>query len=37
MDITIHASFLTHNDPDASLAFRRDRPELVLDLRAVSG
>jgi hypothetical protein len=24
MDSTIHASFLPHNDPDASLAFSRD-------------
>jgi catechol 2,3-dioxygenase-like lactoylglutathione lyase family enzyme len=24
MDITIHASFLPHNDPNASLAFYRD-------------
>jgi predicted enzyme related to lactoylglutathione lyase len=24
MDITIHSSFLPHNDPDASLAFDRD-------------
>src|ERR1700709_1346868 len=24
MNITIHASFLPHNDPDASLAFYRD-------------
>jgi len=24
MDITIHASFLPHNDPDASLSFYRD-------------
>jgi len=24
MDITIHSSFLPHNDPDASLAFYRD-------------
>ena len=24
MDITIHASFLPHNDPDASLVFYRD-------------
>jgi hypothetical protein len=24
IDITIHASFLPHNDPDASLAFYRD-------------
>ncbi len=24
MDITIHASFLPHNDPDAPLAFYRD-------------
>lgn len=24
MDITIHASFLPHNDPDASLTFYRD-------------
>ena len=29
MDITIHASFLPHNDPDASLAFYSDRPEVV--------
>ena len=26
MDITIHASFLPHNDPEASLAFYRDTP-----------
>ncbi|MGW5240190.1 VOC family protein [Monashia sp. NPDC004114] len=24
MDVTIHASFLPHNDPDAALAFYRD-------------
>ncbi|MGZ6804004.1 MAG: VOC family protein, partial [Nocardioidaceae bacterium] len=24
MDITIHASFLPHDDPEASLAFYRD-------------
>jgi hypothetical protein len=24
MNITIHATFLPHNDPDASLAFYRD-------------
>ena len=24
MDLTIHATFLPHNDPDASLAFYRD-------------
>jgi catechol 2,3-dioxygenase-like lactoylglutathione lyase family enzyme len=24
MDITIHATFLPHDDPDASLAFYRD-------------
>ena len=24
MDITIHANFLPHDDPDASLAFYRD-------------
>ena len=24
MDITIHSSFLPHNDPDAALAFYRD-------------
>ena len=24
MDITIHASFLPHDDPDASIAFYRD-------------
>ena len=29
MDITIHASFLPHDDRDASLAFYRDRPEVV--------
>ncbi len=29
MDITIHGTFLPHDDPDASLAFYRDRPELV--------
>ncbi|WP_446216825.1 hypothetical protein [Micromonospora sp. IBHARD004] len=29
MDITIHARFLPHGDPDASLAFYRDRPEVV--------
>jgi uncharacterized glyoxalase superfamily protein PhnB len=27
MDITIHASFLPHNDPEASLAFYRDALE----------
>jgi uncharacterized glyoxalase superfamily protein PhnB len=27
MDITIHASFLPHDDPDASLAFYRDTLE----------
>jgi hypothetical protein len=32
MDITIHASFLPHDDPHASLAFYRDRPEVVVDL-----
>jgi len=31
MDITIHASFLPHDDPDASLAFYRDR---AVDFRA---
>ena len=25
MDITIHASFLPHDDPDACLAFYRDQ------------
>jgi hypothetical protein len=29
MDITIHASFFPHDNPDASLAFYRDRPEVV--------
>ena len=24
MDLTIHSSFLAHNDPDAALAFYRD-------------
>jgi hypothetical protein len=41
MDITIHASFLPYEDPDASLAFYRDRPEVVpvvlLLLRAEPG
>ena len=32
MDITIHASFLPHDDPDASLAFYRDT--LGFDVRA---
>jgi len=29
MDITIHVSFLPHGDPDAFMAFYRDRPETV--------
>lgn len=29
MDITIHSSFLPHDDPDASLALDCDRPEVV--------
>ncbi len=29
MDITIHATFLPHNDPDAALAFYANRPEAV--------
>jgi hypothetical protein len=29
MDITIHGTFLPHDDPAASLAFYRDRPEVV--------
>jgi AraC-like DNA-binding protein len=29
MDITVHASSLPHDDPDASLAFCRDRPEAL--------
>src|SRR5438094_10138652 len=29
MDITVHWTFLPHDDPDASLAFYRDRPEVV--------
>jgi hypothetical protein len=29
MRITIHASFLPHEDPDESLASYRDRPEVV--------
>ena len=41
MDITIHASFLPHDDPDASLAFYRDRwevaPVVLLLLRAGPG
>ena len=35
MDITIHASFLPHNDPDASLAFYRDT--LGFEVRADVG
>jgi hypothetical protein len=41
VSITIHSSFLPHDDPDASLAFYRDRPEVVpvvlLLLRARAG
>lgn len=41
MDITIHANFLPHDAPDASLAFHRDRPEVVpvvlLPIRAGPG
>jgi len=29
MDIAIHMTFLSHVDPGASLAFYRDRPEVV--------
>jgi hypothetical protein len=29
MGLTVHASFLAHDDPDASLALNRDRPEVV--------
>jgi hypothetical protein len=29
MDLTIHQSFLPHDDPDASLAFYRDRTEVL--------
>ncbi|MFG2630491.1 hypothetical protein [Streptomyces sp. NPDC048473] len=29
MDITIHASLLPHDAPDASLAFHRYRPEVI--------
>src|SRR4051812_39521054 len=35
MDITIHASFLPHDDPDASLAFYRDT--LGFEVRADVG
>jgi catechol 2,3-dioxygenase-like lactoylglutathione lyase family enzyme len=35
MDITIHASFLPHDDPDASLAFYRDT--LGLEVRGDVG
>jgi hypothetical protein len=28
MHITIHGTFLPHDDPDASLTFYRDRPEV---------
>jgi hypothetical protein len=40
MDITVHASLLPRDDPDASLAFYRDRQEVapvVLLLRAGLG
>jgi hypothetical protein len=41
MDIAIHMTFLPHDDPDASLAFDRDRAEVVpvvlLRLRAAPG
>jgi hypothetical protein len=29
MDITIRGTFLPYDDPDASLAFHRDRPEVL--------
>jgi hypothetical protein len=29
MDIAVHARFLPRDDPDGSLAFYRDRPEVV--------
>ena len=35
MDITIHSTFLPHNDPDASVAFYRDT--LGFDVRADVG
>jgi len=35
MDITIHASFLPHDDPDAALAFYRDT--LGFEVRADVG
>jgi catechol 2,3-dioxygenase-like lactoylglutathione lyase family enzyme len=35
MDITIHSSFLPHNDPDASLAFYRDA--LAFEVRSDVG
>jgi hypothetical protein len=39
MDITIHASFLPHDDPDASLAFSRRRRsrEAVLEVEVLEG
>ena len=43
MDITIHSTFLPHDDPDASLAFYRDRssgavpPKLCQRPREISG
>jgi uncharacterized glyoxalase superfamily protein PhnB len=37
MDITIHASFLPHNDPDASLAFYRDSLGFEVRLDVGSG
>jgi hypothetical protein len=36
MDITVHARFHPHDDPDASVAFYRDRP-VVLLVRAGPG
>ena len=39
MDITIHESFLSHTDPDASLAFWRHRRnrEAVLEVDVLEG
>jgi len=41
MDITIHSSFLPHDDPDASLAFYRDtfalsRPAIAPEVKRLA-
>jgi hypothetical protein len=31
MNITIHMAFLSYDDPEASLAFYREKPDILLD------